>query len=315
MTRIAVVGAGGYVGGRLVAHLRGRGTPTVAIARHSPPWLGDPLASVDLLADPPGALDAAVDGCDVLVHVAGHDEVRFAAEPEASLHETISMTQRVADAATRLGAGRVVYLSTVHVYGAQLRPGAVITEGVVPEPRAAYALARLTSEHLLAGALAGGPGLVVLRLTNSVGAPVHPAVDRWTLLVNDLVLQLLRTGEVGLRTPGLQWRDFVDLGDVCQAIAAAAGTGVPPGTYNLGSGQAATVREVADLVAARGEALLGVPATVVAPSADGPGDEPYHVDVGRLAALGVRADTPTVRSIDEVLQFCADHRGDLAEAR
>ncbi len=309
-----MVGAGGYVGGRLVAHLRAAGVPTVAIARRPPPWLAAPVAAVDLLADGEGALDAALAGCHAVVHVAGHDEVRFAAAPAESLVETVRMTQRLAEAAVRLAIPRVVHLSTVHVYGAQLRPGAVVTEALVPEPRAHYAIARLTSEHVLASTV-GADALVVLRLTNSVGAPADPRVDRWSLLVNDLARQAVGDGVLRLRTAGLQWRDFVDLGDVVGAIGTAAEPStVPPGTYNLGAGRSTTVRAVADLVAARAAIVLGGAPAVLAPDATGPGDEPYTVDVQRLADLGVRLDTPLDRSVDEVLAFCRDHADALPPA-
>ena len=54
--------------------------------------------------------------------------------------------------------------------------------------------------------------VVVLRLTNSIGALVAPSVNRWTLLANDLCRQAALTGR-GLvsQTHGCQWRDFVAL--------------------------------------------------------------------------------------------------------
>jgi UDP-glucose 4-epimerase len=316
MAGVAVVGAGGYLGGRLVAHLRDAGTDTIAVSRRARPWLGERSAIVDLLHDPPDALDGALEGAATVVHVAGHDEVIAAREPERGLVETITMTQRVADAARRVGTPRVVYVSTVHVYGARLQPGATITEDVVPEPRAPYALARLTSEHLLAGVLSGRVELVTLRLTNAVGAPVAPDVDRWTLLVNDLSRQAVLAGQLVLQTPGLQRRDWVDLGDVCRVIAAAAEPDrVPAGTYNLGSGTTASVRDIAELVADASERVLGGRPPVVAPTTDEAPPVPYRVDVGRLAGVGLRLTTPITASIEEVVRFCSANRGALGEDR
>ena len=211
MTAVAVVGAGGYVGGRLVQHLREQGVDVIPISRQLRSWLGDGNVAVDLLADPPSALEAAIAGAGTVIHVAGHDEVVAAREPERALTETIAMTSRVADAVRRAGTRRVVYLSTVHVYGAQLHPGAVVTEETVPQPRAPYAIARLASEHLLEGSLDGVAEVVSLRLTNSVGAPAAVEVDRWSLLVNDLCRQAVRTGRLVLQTAGLQQRDWVSL--------------------------------------------------------------------------------------------------------
>lgn len=311
MTRIAVIGAGGYVGGRLVAHLRATGVDVLPVSRARRDWLGEDNVAVDVLGDP-SELDAVLDGATVAVHLAGHDEVVAAAEPERALTETIAMTHRIADAVRRTGVSRVVYLSTVHVYGAQLRPGAVVTEDEVPEPRSVYAVARLTSEHLLETLLAGAADVVSLRLTNSVGAPAAAEVDRWSLLVNDLCRQAVRSGRLVLQTPGLQGRDWVSLSDVCRAIGQVCRPEVvPAGTYNLASGTTATVREMADLVARVWGTVTGDRPVVEAPPTDERAPAPYRVDVSRLAALGVRLDTPIADAVEETVRFCADHRGAL----
>jgi len=309
VSRVAVTGAAGYVGGRLVPQLAAEGWDVVPLTRAPAPWLPD-ATTVDLLTDPPAALDAALADSDVLVHLAGHDEVAAAREPERSLLETIAMSHRVAAAAARVGIGRVVHLSTIHVYGEQLRPGAVVTEDLLPAPRSGYAIARLASEHVLAAGLAHAE-LVVLRLSNSVGAPAHPAVDRWSLLVNDLCRQAAREGRLVLQTPGLQHRDWVSLGDVVGAIATTCRGAVPAGTYNLASGRSATVRDVAELVAGAWAATTGQVIGVEAPNAEGPPADPYRIDTSRLAGHGVRLETPLSDAIAEVTSFCQRNRDEL----
>lgn len=310
MPVIAVTGAGGFVGGRLVTHLRSGGADVRPLARRPPPWV-EGSVGLDLLTGDPSALDEALEGADAVVHLAGHDEVLAGREPERALLETIQMAGRVADSAARVGVPRVVHVSTVHVYGASLTPGSVIDEATLPQPRHPYALARLTAEHLFASA-AGAGDLVVLRLTNSVGAPAHPDVDRWTLLVNDLCRGVVRHGEVVLRTAGLQGRDFVDLGDVCGALALACEpAALAAGTYNLGSGRTTPVRAVADLVADAFERLGRPRPPVVAPAPEGEAPVPFVVDVSRLRAAGVPLDTPLEASVEEVARFCTNHHGEL----
>jgi UDP-glucose 4-epimerase len=311
---VAVVGAGGYVGGRLVEHLSRNGVAVRSLTRRPRAWLDGGTVTVDLLAASSTELDDALGGATTVVHLAGHDEVVAARQPERALVETVTMTQRLAEAARRTGVQRVVHLSTVHVYGAQLRPGAHVSEATIPEPRAPYALARLTSEHLLKGILGDTAEVVSLRLTNSVGAPTSPDVDRWTLLVNDLCRQVVRIGTMTLKTSGQQARDWVSLADVCSAIAAAAQPHrLPAGTYNLGSGRSASVRDVAELVGDAWASVTGERPTLVAPEAEGPDPEPYRVDVSLLAAHGITSDTPLVTAIEEVVRFCEGHRQALVE--
>lgn len=297
---VAVTGAGGYVGGRLVAHLRAQGRPVRALARRSVPWL-DQVTSIDLVTAGVGALAAALDGCEAVVHLAGASEVRAATEPDAALAETVVAAQRVARAAADAGIERVVVASTVHVYGAALAPGATVDHRTVPQPQHPYAVARLAAEHLVAGLV---PSPVALRLTNAVGAPLDARVDRWTLVANELCARAARVEALVLRSSGRQWRDFVDLGDVCAVLAAAADPAFPSGTYDLGSGTPTTVLELAELVADVAGEVTGQRPPVDAPVHEGPVPEPFRISVAALAGLGHQPTTPLRASIEETIRAC-----------
>jgi UDP-glucose 4-epimerase len=271
-----------------------------------------PVVAFDL-ANEPERLRDAVDGADAVVHLAGVNEAVAAADPDRALAETVVMARRVGAACTDAGVGRIVYVSTVHVYGAALVPGAIITEEMMPEPRSVYAVARLAVEHLLAGAETDA---VVVRLTNGVGAPLAPQVDRWSLVANDLCRHAVTDGELRLRTDGLQWRDFVALDDVCRVLAAAVDAArVPPGTYNFGSGEPCTVRALAELVAAVVAEETGAKPPVHAPEPSGEPVAPYVVSSRRLAALGLRSELPLRSAIEQTVRFCVAHRGALERGR
>jgi UDP-glucose 4-epimerase len=193
-----------------------------------------------------------------------------------------------------------------------MRGGATLTEDLRPEPRAAYSIARLASEHVAAALAGEGTDVVVLRLTNSLGAPAHPAIDRWTLVANDLCRQGALTGRLELRSSGMQWRDFVALRDVRAFVSAACGSAVAPGTYNLGTGKPMTVRDLATLVQDAFERETGERPGLTAPQPQGERPEPYLVSVERAAAQGLRAGTPVSDAIDETVRFCIEHREALA---
>ena len=298
---LAVTGAGGYLGSRLIADLTGAGQPTRALTRGPVPWLGaDDQRVIDLLG-PVEAIAAAIDGCRALVHLAGHNEVVAAREPDRALAETVVLARHVAEAAALAGIPRVVFVSTIHVYGARLEPGSVVDEEVPPEPRGVYAVARLAAEHLLADSA----DAVILRLSNAVGAPAHPAVDRWTLVAADLCRSSVELGELTLRSSGLQWRDFIGLADVVRLIDGATDPGVvAAGTYNLASGRAVTVRDLALLVQERVEAKTGRRPVLRAPDPDGPGPDAYQIDPSRLAATGLMAEQQLPDALDEIIDLC-----------
>lgn len=313
---ILVTGAGGYVGGRLVHALRGDGRPVAAVVQRPTPYLelngGEVVA--DLTRDV-STLAEACAGVRTVIHLAGQNEVVAAQEPGRALSETTLATLRVAEVAAEAGVRRIVYVSTVHVYGSRMQEDAVLSEDLRAEPTAIYAISRLASEHLLAGFAQRGIEVVALRLTNSVGAPIDPAVDRWSLVVNDLCRQGAREGRLELRTSGVQWRDFIPLGDVCRIIGAASGADgqalLPAGTYNLGSGSPITIREVAGLVQSAFERLSGARPELIAPDPPAERPRPYRVSVSRLAEHDLAASTPLEEAVEETAAFCLAHRDEI----
>ena len=314
MATVLITGAGGYVGGRLVATLARAGSQPRALVRERAPWLTIAQAVCDLCTVDAGELTAACAGVDAVVHLAGEDELVAAREPEVALGATLLASERLATACREAGVPRLVYLSTVHVYGERMQPGATLEEDMRPEPRSAYAISRLASEHVIAAMAGPECQRVVFRLTNSVGAPADPRVDRWSLVANDLARQGVVTGRLRLHSSGVQWRDFVSLGDVCTTIAAACGAGEPalaPGTYNLGSGTPATVLELAGLVQDAFESRTGSRPGLDAPGPGAQRPEPYRVSVARLAAAGLAPGAALRTAVGETVDFCLANRDDL----
>ncbi|HEX3833317.1 MAG TPA: NAD(P)-dependent oxidoreductase [Solirubrobacteraceae bacterium] len=308
MSKVLVTGAGGYIGGRLVRALAGAGRDVHALVREPAPWLGIDQTVCDLCSAAPELLAEACAGVSTIVHLAGENELVAAREPAGALGSTVIATERLAEAARAAGGRRLVYLSTVHVYGERMRPGVTLTEDLRPEPRSAYAISRLACEHVAASL---STETVILRLTNTVGAPADAQVDRWSLVANDLARQGTRQGTLRLRSSGVQWRDFVPLDDVCAAIGAAGDRSLAPGTYNLGSGEPTTVLALAHLVQDAFEQRTGRrPPLQTAPPPPEPSG-PYRVSVQRIAAQGVTGSRTLGDAVGETVAFCLEHREEL----
>lgn len=312
MNVLTVTGASGYLGGRVVKYAsRFPDLHVRSVVRQPAAWLpGDVVQIENLELDG----DRAVSGSDFVIHLAGANEVAASSDPDASLRDTVAGARAVAEACSRSGVSRLVYVSTVHVYGQALQPGELVDEETTPQPRSPYAIARLAAEHTLK-TCSGKTHLVILRLTNSVGAPAHPAVNRWSLVGNDLCRQVACGRAIKLKSSGQQWRDFVAMRDVVEILTACGREeSIPASTYNLGSGVPTTIRGFADLVAeVAGKNGLGHP-DVVAPEPEPNPPLPYRVSVGRLSALGYRARTPLDDAIAETLLFCTRHHEQLCEA-
>jgi UDP-glucose 4-epimerase len=313
---VVVTGAAGYLGSRLVPALVAAGTDVTAIVRRRASYLeGCRQVEIDL-SGPAPQLEAALSGASAIVHLAGANEVTARTAPASSLAGAASGTWRIADGAVASGVPRLVYVSTAHVYGASAGAGTVVTEELRPEPRSAYSIARLASEHICferAAQAGAATSAVCFRVTNSVGAPRDPGVDRWSLVANDLCRQAVVEGDLRLQTNGRQWRDFVHVDDVLDVIIAALDPArLPGGLYNLASGSPMTVLELARRIQDAYARTSGTRVDLEVPPG-GPGPvPPTTYSVSKLTALGLAPHRPVQSAIEETLAFCLANRERLA---
>jgi nucleoside-diphosphate-sugar epimerase len=121
IARVFLTGGTGFIGSWLAAALRHRGDEVVALVR-SPARaaalreLGCNLVEGDL-ADAQ-AIRRGLEGCDAAVHTAGDYRIGITAAEAVRMRDVnVGGTERVLDAATEAGVGRIVYVSTVNVFG------------------------------------------------------------------------------------------------------------------------------------------------------------------------------------------------------
>jgi dihydroflavonol-4-reductase len=116
--KVALTGATGYTGGRLLSVLLGRGDDVRALARPSskrPPLAAEPAWIEGDLGDE-AALARLVEGTEAVIHVAA--VYRTAGHPDAYYREVnVDGTARLLEAAARAGVRRFVHTSTVGVHG------------------------------------------------------------------------------------------------------------------------------------------------------------------------------------------------------
>jgi UDP-glucose 4-epimerase len=272
------------------------------------------------LGDPSGAnaLRAVCDEADVVIHLAGESASLAEADPGAALSRTFQAAAGLTQACVQAGVSRLVYVSSVHVYGSRLEPGATVHEEMRPDPTSIYGISRLATEHVAASRSHGAYDLVILRLTNAVGAPARADGRASLLLVNDLARQGCHEGSLILRSSGLQWRDFVSLESACLAIAAAARpieVVIPPSTYNLASGIPMTVRSMAELV----QAVIAEETGRTPPLNDQRDESkplpPYYVSTDRASRFGLRLISPIREAVTETVRFFLSHPGDDQSAK
>ena len=124
--RVALTGASGYTGGRLLGALRARGDEVAVLVR--PQSVSDRVRSlasrvVEGALGDVAAASRLVEGADAVVHVAV--VYRTAGHPDSYYREVnVLGTERLLEAAARTGVRRFVHTSTVGVHGHVERPPA-----------------------------------------------------------------------------------------------------------------------------------------------------------------------------------------------
>jgi UDP-glucose 4-epimerase len=317
--RILITGGMGYVGGRVAQTLAETAHFQLALgtrqAQRPPAWLpGSDVVLIDWSS--PESIRAVCEGVDIVLHLAAMNEIESARDPAGALQVNGVNSIRLLQASQASGVERFVYLSTAHVYGAPL--AGRIDESTCPRPVHPYATSHRAAEDAVLAAhdekrLTG----VVLRLSNAFGAPAHPGVNRWTLLVNDLCRQAATDRRLVLRSAGLQRRDFVTLHDVGRALAHVLE--LPPqrlgdGILNIGGAWAPRVIDVAELVQARCSVVLGFTPAIVRPepaAGEMTLDLDYRID--RLLATGFALTGDRDAEIDATLRLCCTAAGGRVE--
>jgi dihydroflavonol-4-reductase len=119
--KVFVTGGTGFIGGEVVRQLRDRGDEVVCLVRNPAKAteltkLGCRLVDGDLGDE--RAIRTGMEGCDAVIHAAAVYEVGIPASERPAMREAnVGGTERVLGAALELKVPKVVYVSTVGVFG------------------------------------------------------------------------------------------------------------------------------------------------------------------------------------------------------
>lgn len=244
--RVAVTGGCGFIGSHVVDHLVLAGHEVVVIDL-SDQWR-NPAADyrhADVLDT--AALDAAVDGCQAILHLAGASDVNVvAADPVQAVRLNVEGTARVLEAARQHGVGRVLLASTVWVYAATIGAGER-TEDAPIDLRSAghvYISTRLAAELLVHSYRdMFGQQFTILRY----GIPYGPRM-RDALVVARFVRAALDGQPITIAGTGDQQRNYVYVEDLADAHVRALSPAAADQTVALEGSTPVSVREIADVV-------------------------------------------------------------------
>ncbi len=253
--KVAITGADGFVGGFLVARLRALGHEVIGIGHRQ-----DSEAYIDLL-EFSNAVAYTVDGVDFVIHAAAFNETQCNHAPALSYAMNVAGTRRVVDFCLRNKIPKIFYLSTFHVFSAA---EGVLDEHSIPVASSIYGDSHLAAEKVLDYA-SRHEGLTAtsLRAANLFGMPHNfTRFNRWSLAPFDMCRQAIASRCIKLQSTGQQYRSFVSLDFLTEAILNANSDNAS-GIRHVGGGLHCTIESLAQRIAEIAKRTLGERVTVV----------------------------------------------------
>jgi len=314
---IAVTGASGLVGTRLLPILRSTGAELRLLTRSARPSASGVISIQGDLTDP-ASLHDFVRGATEIVHLGAvaHMRLRTAEDRRTARAVNVGGTQNLINAAREAGVGRILIASSAHVYAGQSGIGLRETSPIAGD--SLYAQMKIEAE---AAAASSGLDAVIIRPCIVYGPGV-----RYNL---DSLLRAIRRGYYFHAAGCDPLRSFASVDTVAAAIAHLLQAGEKGATYNVADREpvhlVSWTNGLADRMKVRRPrtlplGLLQLAATILTPATKlglpapltteslAKLTVPFSLDVTALAQTGFVWPDTTDRVLDEMVAAARERR-------
>ncbi len=295
--RVLVTGGSGFIGSHVVDRLCAHGhEPVIFDLVPSSYHSRKEVATVVGDLTDREVTRRAARGCDAIVHLAAVADVSdVLADPIRATRVNVHGTQMILEAARREEIPRVVYASTIWVYGNAPVEGELDEGAPLALPAHLYTATKLAGEmYCRSYAELYEAEHTILRF----GIPFGPR-SRAAAVVATFVARAQRGEAMRIAGDGRQTRQFVYVEDLADGVVAGLSRAAANGVYNLVGEDEVSVRQIADIVR---ELVATVP---IVHGPERPADVHIRHVSGKRAAtgLGWRARTPFTDGVRRYLDW------------
>ncbi|MDB4619134.1 SDR family oxidoreductase [bacterium] len=305
--RILITGGFGYLGGRLARHLASSGYEILIgsrILQPKPSWLNKGSVTVMDWGDYTSLLDVCKN-IDVVIHAAGMNAKECVENPELALQVNGVATESLVRAASKQSVSKFVYISSAHVYTDDLS-GVISEESSITNTHP-YATSQVAGEKAtMNGHCNIAMQTVVVRLANSIGAPLTKNVNCWMLVVNDLCKQATLDRRLVIRGPSSGVRNFISMTDVClglEFLVTNLQDSVSPLICNLGD-KTKTIGDIASAIQSIYLKEKGIDLEIIELANDLSNTQYLDFRSPVLADLGYQWTSNFKEELIELVRFC-----------
>jgi len=306
--KIFVTGGAGFIGSNFIRYVLGLDKNYSVVNYDKLTYAGN-LANLESIADNANyrfvkgdicdiaAVEAAMAGCDTVVHFAAESHVdRSIYEPGPVIETNITGTFILLQISRKTGVERFVHVSTDEVYGDML-PGAFANEDSPLQPSSPYSASKASSDLLVRSYVRtyGFPGLIT-RASNNYGPYQFP--EKFLPL---MITNALEDEPLPIYGDGKQQRDWLHVEDHCRGILAVLERGRVGEVYNIGG---LDVEENLAM-AKRLLRVMGKPGTLLNYVKDRPGhDRRYALDCKKIETeLGWKPAIPLDEGLRQTINW------------
>jgi UDP-glucose 4-epimerase len=243
--RVLVTGGAGFIGSHVVDRLHAAGhEPRILDLRYSPYHDKRTEATIGDVLDG-SAVRSAMRDCDAVVHLAALADVNVVvADPVRAGEVNVQGTQTVLEAARHTGIERLLFGSTIWVYGNGVGAEAISEETPLSPPSHPYTATKIAGE-LYCHSYAELYGLRTTSLR--FGIPFGPR-SREAAVVARFVSRARAGKALTVTGDGRQCRQFVYVEDLADGVVAALAPHVTGRVYNLVGDESVSVLDIAETV-------------------------------------------------------------------
>ncbi|MDX1992176.1 MAG: NAD-dependent epimerase/dehydratase family protein [bacterium] len=254
--RILVTGGAGFIGSHIVDELLRRGHHPIVFDNESTGTRANLPSGVEFIpgdvCDSDALKTVFESGVDAVMHLAGQASIRISfANPDADLNVNTLGTVRVLQQCLAYRVPRLIFASTMTVYGDT--PVTPTPEDAPPNPISFYAVTKYAAERYVHITAARGDldfefHATALRMFNVYG-PRQRLNNPYQGVLAIFIGNVMRGEPIKIFSDGEQSRDFVHAVDAAKAWADALDN---PATYgqsiNIGTGVGTSVNQLCDYV-------------------------------------------------------------------
>jgi dihydroflavonol-4-reductase len=244
--RAFVTGGTGFIGSRVVKRLRDRGDEVVVLARRPEKAAGLDAEIVEGDLGDADAIRRGVEGCQAVFHIAADYRVGMPKSKRESMYDAnVRGTERILDAAAAAGVDRIVYVSTVNVFGNT--NGQTVDESYERDEAdgfvSTYDETKYRAHKVAEQRAAQGAPIVIVQPGSVYGPGDHALVGQ--------MIDQASTGKMPAKAFPELGLNMVHVDDVADGIMLAYDKGKPGESYVLG-GEITTQGDLIDKAAAIG---------------------------------------------------------------